>query len=137
MDNEWDGLEAQFVTKLREDRVEPVPAPIVRLAQLSLDGTKHPDDAELVLHAMQREFETPERALAFAKHMKNAGPHTNPPSSVTVAVDPNRPKVQARNSETGELLFKDNGKPDMVPGDPVNPRLVAWRAGARRGRATA
>jgi hypothetical protein len=137
VENEWDGLEAQFVTKLREDRVEPVPAPIVRLAQLSLDGTTHPDNPDVTLHAMQREFESVERAAAFAKHMKNAGPHTNPPSSVTVAVDPNRTKVQARNAETGELLFKDNGKPDMVPGPSVNPRLVAWRAGARRGRAAA
>lgn len=138
MENEWGDLEAQFVTRLRDEKVEPVPAPIVALAQASLNGhptgEKDSDGNEIRLHAMQREFETAERAAAFAKHMRNAGKHTTPPSSITVLVDPNREKVQARHAETGQLLVKADGKPDMIDGPVVNDRLVAWRAGAKRGR---
>lgn len=135
-ETEWGNLEAAFVTTLREQHIEPVPPQIVRYAQMSYDGAPDPADPEnpdRKLHAMQHEFETPERAAAFARHMRNAGPHTTPPSSVTVVVDPARRKVQA--IENGEPVMKD-GKAVMVPGPPVNPRLVAWRAGARRGRAT-
>lgn len=134
--NEWGDLEAQFTTKLRDVRTEPVPEPIIKLAQKSLNGQPHPDDPERKLHAMQLEFDTPEKAAAFAKHMRNAGLHTKPPSSVTVIIDPERGTVQDKN-EDGSPKVNDKGKPVMVPGDPVNPRKVAWRAGQRRGRAVA
>jgi hypothetical protein len=134
-DNEWGGLEAAFVTTLREQHAEPVPEQIIRYAQMSYDGRPHPDNPALLLHAMQYEFETPERAQAFARHMRNAGAHTRPPSSVTVVVDPQRRKTEAVDAD-GQPVVKD-GKPVMVLGPAVNPRLVAWRAGARRGRGNA
>jgi hypothetical protein len=130
--NEWDGLNAQFVTTLREQKVEPVPEPIIKLAQRSLDGIPHPTDEGVVLHAMQLEFETEARAAAFARHMRNAGLHTSPASSITVVIDPERRKVP--KTEDGREVVNETGRPVMVPGPAVNPRLVAWRAGARRGR---
>jgi hypothetical protein len=133
---EWDDLNAQFVTTLREQRVEPVPDPIVKLAQKSYDGVPDPSNPENVLHSMQLAFEDEARAMAFERHMKNAGLHTTPPSSVTVVRDPERGKVQKMNAE-GQPEVNENGKPVMVPGPPVNPCKVAWRAGARRGRNSA
>lgn len=138
--NEWGKLEAEFVTTLRDVKTEPVPEPIVRLAQRSLDGqptgdvTK--DGTPVLMHAMQLTFDTEAKATAFARHMRNAGLHTKPQSSVTVVVDPERSKVQDKN-EDGTPKVNDKGKPVLVPGDPVNPRKVAFRAGARRGRAVA
>lgn len=133
--DEWGDLEGQFVTSLREKRVEPVPAQIVKLAQKSYDGVEvtQPDGSTIVRHAMEKEFETPERAARFAAHMRNAGPHTNPPSSVTVLVDPEQSRVPVLN-EDGSQKYADNGKPVTQPGDPVNPSLVRWRAGKPRGR---
>jgi hypothetical protein len=140
MASEWEGLNAQFVTTLREQRVEPVPEPIVKLAQRSLDGVPHPDQEGVMLHAMQRTFTEEEggapRAAAFARHMKNAGLHTKPPSSITVVVDPDRKKIP-KLDENGQEVLNENGKVVMVPGPPVDPCKVAWRAGARRGRSSA
>lgn len=133
--SDWDGLEAQFVTTLREQRVEPVPEPIVKLAQRSLDGIPHPQNPEQKLHAMQLTFDTPAKAIAFERHMKNAGLHTSPPSSITVVRDPERGKVQ--KMVDGQPVVNEQGKPVMEPGQPVNPTKVAWRAGARRGRGAA
>lgn len=133
MPNEWSGLEARFVTSLRDTRVEPVPEPIVKLAQRALDGAPHPDDPEKTVHAMEITFETPEKAQAFARHMRNAGLHTTPKSSITVVVDPESVKV-AKLDESGQPVFNEAGKAVMVPGAPVNPAKVAWRAGLRRGR---
>lgn len=132
-ENEWGGLEAKFVTSLREVRVEPVPEPIVKLAQRALDGAPHPDDPERVIHAMEITFETPEKAAAFAKHMRNAGLHTKPLSSITVIQDPESQKV-AKLDDQGRAVVNENGRPVMVPGAPVNPRKVAFRVGERRGR---
>lgn len=138
--SDWDGLNAQFVMTLREQKTEPVPAEIVRLAQQSYDGVPHPQDPGSLLHAMQLDFSDrggTARAIAFEKHMRNAGPHTKPPSSITVVRDPQRKQV-ARLDENGkEILNAKTGKPVMEPGPAVNPNLVAWRAGARRGRAAA
>lgn len=133
--SDWDGLEAQFVTTLREQRVEPVPEPIVKLAQKSLDGITHPQNPEAKLHSMQLTFDTAAKAIAFERHMKNAGLHTTPQSSITVVRDPERGKVQ--QMQDGQPVVNDKGKPVMVPGPAVNPNKVAWRAGARRGRAAA
>jgi len=133
MANEWDGLNAEFVTTLREKRIEPVPEPIVRLAQKSLDGVPHPNDENTLLHAMQLTFDTEAKAAAFARHMSNAGLHTKPLSSITVVIDPERTKVpKVENGQ--EVVNGTTGKVIMVPGPPVNPCKVAWRAGARRGR---
>lgn len=139
MAEEWGGLEGTFVTSLKTRRIEPVPDPIIKLAQLSLDGRKVGTDdngADVIRHAMERKFETPERAQAFARHMRNAGDHTNPASSVTVLVDPERTKVQ-KNGEDGKPLFAEDGKAVMEPGPAVDPTLVRWRAGARRGKTPA
>jgi hypothetical protein len=138
VEQEWGGLEATFTTSLRETKVEPVPGPIVKLAQRSLEGAPHPEypnDPDKKIHAMQLEFESAEKAEAFAKHMRNAGPHTKPPSSITVVVDPQSVKVEKVN-EAGNVVRNDAGKPIMVPGAPVNPKVVAFRAGVRRGRKT-
>lgn len=132
-ETEWGGLEAKFVTSLRETKVEPVPGPIVKLAQRALDGEPHPDDPERIMHAMELEFETADRAAAFAKHMRNAGLHTTPPSSVTVVVDPESQRV-AKLDANGQVVTNESGKTVWVPGAPVNPRKVAFRVGERRGR---
>lgn len=132
-DEDWGAYEAGFVEKLRAEKTEPVPEPIIRLAQQSRNGQQHPDNPELVKHAMHVELDTEAKAQAFAKHMRNAGAHTTPPSSITVIVDPDRKKVQATTDEGG-LRWTDDGKPLMVAGPPVNPRKVAFRAGPRRGK---
>jgi hypothetical protein len=133
--DEWGGLDPAFTVTLKETKVEPVPDAIVKLAQRSLDGEPHPKDDSLIMHAMNITFESPERAEAFAAHMRNAGPHTTPMSSITVVVDPERQKVPQIGAD-GQPVTKD-GKTVMVPGEPVNPSKVAWRAGTRRGKAPA
>lgn len=135
VENEWGGLEATFVTSLQETRVEPVPDPIVKLAQRALDGAPHPTDPDKTIHAMEITFETEAKAEAFARHMRNAGLHTTPKSSITVKIDPESQKVP-KLDENGQTVYNDNGRAVMVPGPPVNPRKVAWRAGLRRGRQT-
>jgi hypothetical protein len=133
LDEDWGSLEAHYVTTLREVKTEPVPEAIVSLAQKSYDGFTHPKDPALKLHAMELKFETPERAARFAAHMRNAGAHTMPPSSVTVVVDPARKKVGKLN-EQGQPVMNDAGKAVRVPGPAVDPCKVAWLAGKKRGR---
>jgi hypothetical protein len=133
-ETEWGNLEAVFVNTLREVKTEPVPEPIIKLAQASLTGRDRGDGT--VIHAMQLEFNSIERANAFAKHMRNAGAHTTPVSSITVVQDPERGRVD-KLDDNGRPVLNDNGKPVRVPGPPVNPLVVAWRAGAKKGRATA
>lgn len=105
----WEHVTGSAVERLRAPKITPVPAPIVKLAQQSWDGVKK--DGE-VRHVLRHQFKEGEeaRAEAFAKLMKKAGPHTVPPTSVSVVVDPD---------ENGNTL------------------LVAWKAGARRGRGAA
>lgn len=133
VENEWGGLEATFVTNLQETRVEPVPEPIVKLAQRALEGAPHPADPDKTIHSMEITFESAEKAAAFARHMRNAGLHTDPKSSITVVVDPESRKVP-KLDENGQPVYTEGGKAVMVPGPPVNPAKVAWRAGLRRGR---
>jgi hypothetical protein len=132
-DEDWGSLEAHYVTTLREVKTEPVPEAIVSLAQKSYDGFTHPKDPALKLHAMELKFETPERAARFAVHMRNAGAHTVPPSSVTVVVDPARKRVD-KLDEQGKPVTNEAGKTVRVPGPAVDPCKVAWLAGKRRGR---
>lgn len=102
----WDGITGHAVEKLRKPKVAPVPDAIVTQAQRSWDGVEHDGKT---LHVLRHQFKQGEeaKAEAFARLMKKAGAHTTPPTSVSVVVDPD---------ETGNKL------------------LVAWRAGARRGR---
>jgi hypothetical protein len=60
--------------------------------------------------ARDHQFRSEKEAAAFAAEMKKAGPHTVPQTSVSVVIDP------------------DNTD---------NTRLVAWKAGARRGKKAA
>lgn len=138
--DEWGDFEGTVVTSLRERRIEPVPDSIVKQAQRSYEGVAAgtDDDGKPILrHALQHEFETPERAARFAAHMRNAGPHVitadGHGASVTVTVDPERKRVPALD-ENGQQKYADNGKAVTEPGPAVNPRLVRWRAGAPRGR---
>jgi hypothetical protein len=101
-DFNWDGITAEPTERLKKRKVVPVPASIIKQAQRSYDGV----DGKHVLHYT---FPTEEIAAAFVKHMRNAGEHTTPPTSVSAAIDPD---------ETGDK------------------RHVAWRAGKRRGRNT-
>lgn len=103
----WGDLNGTVANRLRKPKVADVPAPIVRQAQRSYDGVKIEGSDEMA-HILEREFASEEMAAAFAKHMRNAGNHTKPTTSVSVAVDP-----------------EEDG----------NKRLVRWKAGTRRGRA--
>lgn len=141
-ENEWGNLEVSYVAKLRDVRVEPVPPEFVELAQRVLKGMPHPDGltnddgTPVLVHAGNYRAPTEAKAKAFAAHMRNAGLHTKPLSSVTVVIDPERTKVQDTN-EDGSLKYTEAGKAVMVDGPAVDPKLVAFRVGARRGRAAA
>lgn len=100
---DWKDVGGRFVERLRDPKVIPVPAPIVRQAQRSLDGEADPKREGKLLHNMSHEFPNKEMAAAFAKHMKNAGAHTEPRSSVSVVIDEH------------------------------DERIVKWKAGKRRG----
>lgn len=111
---DWSSVTGTAVAAMRQPKTEPVPGPIIRLAQVSYEGVPDPADPDGPrLHWHRHEFETPERAALFAAHMKNAGAHTSPATTVTVKIDP-----------------------DYVKGDPEearNPRMVAWKAGTKKG----
>jgi hypothetical protein len=103
-DEDWEDVEGQAVERLRTPKPVAVPASIVRQAQRSYDENAN----------MEKSFYTedgepnPERAAKFAKHMKNAGLHTDPHTSLSVFIDPD-----------------NNG----------STHVVTWKAGGRRGRA--
>ena len=118
---DWGDLTGQATERLRAPKVPPVPAQIVKLAQDAYDGRTLMDpqgkpvtDDEgnpVITHNLRHDFKGDEkRAEAFAKHMKNAGLHTTPLTSLSVVIDPD-----------------DDG----------NKSVVAWRATKRRGRQTA
>ena len=135
--NDWGDLEAQVELRLQAEKVQPVPAPIVKMAQKSLDGVPHPETGDL-MHALQYEAPTVDKAVAFVEYMRNAGAHTHPKSTVRVTRDPDRVKIVNTDPETGEpVINAATGKPERVAGPPVNPRLVVFRAGERPGRKVA
>lgn len=98
---DWSGITAETTTRLRAPKVVHVPEPIVALAQRSFDEKT----------ALRYRFKSEKEAEAFAGHLKQAGKHTKPLTSVTVKIDPDRQK----------------------DGPPVDPRVVAWKSGQRRG----
>jgi hypothetical protein len=106
---DWSTITGHAVERLRAPKTTPVPDAIVALAQRSWDGVpnhKNPDGEKL--HVLRHSFESEERAVEFAKHMRKAGAFTLPMTSVSVVVDPDG---------TGDV------------------RTIAWRAGTRRGKA--
>lgn len=117
---DWGAVSGRRVENLRAPKIPDVPEAIVALAQASYDGTpvlqedgKTPvldEEGNKVLgHVMEYDFGPDNVAMAteFAKHMKNAGLHTEPLSSVSVAPDP-----------------ENDGRA----------HVVRWKAGARKGR---
>jgi len=105
---DWSKVSGRAVQRLRAPKVPPVPTPIVALAQKSWDGVVDDDNPEgEKLHVLRHEFGDKEVAESFAKLIKKAGYHTTPNTTVTVVFDPD---------DDGHEL------------------LVAWRAGAKRGK---
>jgi hypothetical protein len=105
---DWSGVNGQAVERLRAPKIPDVPKEIVAMAQRAYDGVKDPKSGEM-FHVLSHRFGSDEQAAAFAKHVKNAGHHTTPLSTVTAVIDP------------------------MNTGDN---RLVHWQGGKRRGRGT-
>lgn len=100
---DWGKITGTTADRLRKPKVPAVPGPIVKLAQASLDTSevkkfRFPDGTELKV------------VEEFATHLRNSGHHTNPLSSVSVAIDP---------EDEGDKL------------------LVHWKAGGRRGKSSA
>lgn len=104
---DWSGITARPAVRLQKEKIKDVPKSIVKHAQDSYDGVMHQGELR---HVLVHEFPNEELAAQFAKHMKNAGPHTTPETSISVVIDPDA----------------DGNK-----------RLVSWRAGKRRGRKAA
>lgn len=117
---DWGPMTARRVDNLRAPKIPDVPARIVELAQESYDGKPvYAEDGKTPLvdeagnpilgHVMEYDFgpDNVEMAREFAKHMKNAGLHTQPLSSVSVAPDP-----------------ENDGRE----------HVVRWKAGERKGR---
>jgi hypothetical protein len=126
-DNEFDWAEVsgQAHERLAVPKIPPVPEPIVRQAQRSYDGVQlhrggKPVTDEtgepVITHNLRHEFPSEDVAQQFAKHIKNAGHHIMTSKgrggSVSVVLDP-----------------------DSDGTAPVNRKVVAWKAGERRGRA--
>jgi hypothetical protein len=100
---DWSEVSGRTIERLRTPRVAAVPATIVALAQKSWDKQS----------AFVHKFADAERAAAFAKLMKQAGSHTDPLTSVSVAIDP-------------QMEDEGRSEPDKT--------IVGWQAGKRRGR---
>lgn len=103
---DWGEITGQAVRRLKARKIPPVPAPIVRQAQRSWDGVPDPENEGEKLHSLHFEFPSEKVAADFAKHMRNAGHHTTPKTTVSVVIDP-----------------ENEG----------NKKLVGWKAGTRRG----
>jgi|SRR5215831_7985254 len=104
---DWGAATPVFADRLIAPKAAARPSDgAIKMAQRSYDGEKHGDD---ILHVLRHRFPTPEMAEAAADELKRAGGFTSPESTVRVAIDPDR---------SGDL------------------RMVAWSAGAKRGRKT-
>lgn len=104
--NVFDNIAPVFTKTLKSPKVPVKPSDgAIRLAQKSYDGQ---DVGGEKVHVMRHRFATVEMAEAAADELRRAGHYTTPQSSVRVVIDPDK--------------LDDK-------------RLVAWIAGARRGRA--
>lgn len=104
---DWSELNGTVVERLRKPKIAPVPDPIIRQAQRSVDGDPaNLKDTRSLHHVFKSEGERNE----FVKQMRKAGAHTRPLSTMTVIVDPDREGI---------------------------PLKVGWKAGKRRGKAPA
>lgn len=100
---DWAKITGTTADRLRKPKIPAVPAPIVKLAQASYDSKevkkfRFPDGTDLKV------------VEEFATHLRNAGHHTDPLTSVSAVIDP-------------------EGEDDKL--------LVTWKAGGRRGKSTA
>lgn len=103
---DWSGVTGKAVERLRAPKIPDVPKEIVAQAQRAYDGVVDDKTGE-TYHVLAHRFGTEAQAEEFAKHVRNAGHHTTPLSTITAVVDP------------------------MNSGDK---RLVHWQGGKRRGR---
>lgn len=99
---DWGAITGKTVERLRKPKIPDVPAAIVKLAQASYD--------EGTVKSYQFAKSVDEKVVEkFASHLRNAGHHTSPLTSVSAVIDP-----------------EDDG----------NKHLVHWKAGGRRGKAS-
>lgn len=109
--NEWADLDIDSVRpaeRLREQKVQPVPAAIIKLAQRARDGVPHPTREGEKVYTL--EYDMPlKRAKEFQRHMKNAGLHVTPAATISCHITP----PDAEGDET--------------------PVTVRWRASNRKG----
>jgi hypothetical protein len=113
---DWSKITGKNVERLRASKVTPVPAHIVKLAQASFDqGTNMEFDFSNLIKDAEQAVAT---AAEFAKHMRNAGNHTTPATSVSVVVGP-----EDLNEAGDRVKLADH--------------VVRWKAGKRRGKAAA
>lgn len=111
---DWSKITGKTVERLRASKVTPVPAHIVSLAQASYaQGANKEVDFALLIKDADKALAT---AAEFGKHMRNAGNHTTPPTSVSVVIGP---------EDTDE-----NGARIKLPDT-----VVRYKAGKRRGKA--
>lgn len=113
---DWTKITGKNVERLRASKVTPVPGHIVKLAQESYtSGTNKEVDFAALVKDADKAVAT---AAEFAKHMRNAGNHTTPPTSVSVVIGPED------FDERGERIK-------------LADTVVRWKAGKRRGKAAA
>jgi hypothetical protein len=107
--DEWGAITAHAVQRLRAPKTPPPPPQVfINLAQESYLGRVDPENPEGErLHVLRYDFGSIERAAKAAKHLRDAGLHTMPKTSVTVVVDPDKDGSGA---------------------------VLSWRAGTRKGR---
>jgi hypothetical protein len=118
---DWGTITAHAVEKLRQPKTPPAPpSQFIALAQRSYEGVTDPRNSDGPrLHVLTFDFGTPERAQKAMKHLRDAGAHTTPPTSVRIVADPER--EWTTHPETGEKVW----------GPEVSPTTLAWKAGSR------
>lgn len=103
----WDAVTPVFTDRLRAPKKPEKPSDgAIAMAQRSYAGETRGDQT---VHIMRHRFKTVEEAASAADELKRAGAYTEPETTVNVVIDP-------------------DGADDN--------RLVAWRAGLKRGRKT-
>lgn len=77
----------QPAERLREQKIQPVPDSILKIAQATRSGLPHPSKPGEIVHVGSLEMPL-KRAKAFQRHMKNAGVHVDPPATMTCHITP-------------------------------------------------